>query len=102
MELQRLSENAVKARRLCNEIVSSRKISNAINVLARAQEIDIATRDRLKDLLRFASEHELVERGQPLRLSQSMRLVATTVENATHWVGSTHWSMLPVSREKLL
>lgn len=98
VELQSLSEKAEKARRLCNEIVSSRKISNALNVLARAQEsgerFDITTCDRWKDLLRFASEHELVDRGQPLRLTQSIRLVTTTLEDATHW-GATHWSMPP-------
>lgn len=97
-ELQHLAEKADKARRLCEEIVSTRKVSMALNVLERAQEdggsLDGRTRERLVALLGFASERALVHRGQPLRLTQSFQLVATTVEDARHW-GATHWSMPP-------
>ena len=97
-ELQHLAEKADKARRVCEEIISTRKVSMALNVLERAQEGDGSlceqTRERLVALLGFASERALVPSGQPLRLSQSFQLVATTVEDAKHW-GATHWSMPP-------
>lgn len=98
LELQRLAENADKARRLCDEIVSTRRVSLALSALERAQEsgreLDGVTRERLLALLGFAAERALVLKGQPLRLTQSFRIVATTVEDATRW-GATHWSMLP-------
>jgi hypothetical protein len=98
VELQHLAEKANKARRLCDEIVSSRKVSIALNVLERAQEngvsFDGPTRERLSVLLGFALEHGLVSRGQALRLTQSFQLVTTTVEDAARW-GATHWSMPP-------
>jgi hypothetical protein len=98
VELQHLAEKAGKARRLCDEIVGTRRVSIALSALERAQEngrsFDRSTRERLLALLGFASERELVPRGQPLRLTQSFRLVATTVEDATRW-GATHWSITP-------
>jgi hypothetical protein len=98
VEMQRLAEKAGKARRLCDEVVSSRRVSIALSALERAQKngrnFDGETRERLLALLGFASERALVPRGQPLRLTQSFRLVATTVEDAKHW-GATHWSMPP-------
>ena len=97
-ELQQLSEKANKARRLCEEVVGTRRVSTALSALERAQEggrsLDPPERDRLLALLRFASDRELVPRGQSLRLTQSLQLVATTVEDATRW-GATHWSMPP-------
>jgi hypothetical protein len=91
VELQRLAESADQARRLCNEVVSSRRVSIALTALERAQEsgrdFDGPARDRLLALLGFAAERELVPRGQPLRLTESLRLVATTVEDATRWGG---------------
>lgn len=97
-ELQHLGKKAEKARRLRDEIVSSRRISIALNVLERAKEdgesFDGPIHNRLVDLLGFATEREFVARGQPLRLTQSFRLVTTTLDDATHW-GATHWSMPP-------
>lgn len=96
--LQRLGEKAEEARRLCDEIVTSRKVSTALNVLERAQEggesFDGPERGRLLALLGFASEHDLMARGQSLPLTQSYRLVTTTIEDAAYW-GATHWSMPP-------
>lgn len=98
VELQNLAEKADKARRLCDEVVGTRRLSIALSTLERAQEsgrsFDGLTRDRLLALLRFATERELLPRGQPLRLTQSFRLVTTTVEDATRW-GATHWSIPP-------
>lgn len=98
VQLQNLAERADKARRLCEEVVSTRKLSIALNTLERAQEsgqsFDGPTQERLSALLRFASEHGFVPKGQPLRLTQSFRLVSTTVEDAARW-GATHWSMPP-------
>lgn len=97
-ELQHLSEKAEKARRLCEEVVSTRRVSLALNVLERAQEsgvrLDDQTRERLVALLGFASERALLPKGQPLRLTKSFQLVATTVEDARDW-GGTHWSIPP-------
>jgi hypothetical protein len=98
VELQHLVEKAERARRLCDEVIGTRRVSIALSTLDRAQEsgqcLDGSTRERLLTLLGFASEREFVPRGQPLRLTQSFRLVATTVEDATRW-GATHWSMPP-------
>lgn len=98
VELQNLAEKADKARRLCDEVVGTRRVSIALGWLEQAQErgwsFEGATRERLSALLRFASERELVRRGQPLRLTQSFQLVMTTVEDATSW-GATHWSIPP-------
>lgn len=96
--LQHLAKKADKARRLCEEVVSTRRVSSALNDLERAQEsgrtLTGPVRVRLLALLGFAAERALVPRGQPLRLTQSFRLVATTVDDATRW-GATHWSMPP-------
>jgi hypothetical protein len=96
--LQHLAEKADKARRLCDEVVGTRRVSIALSALERAQEsgrsFDGSIRERLLTLLNFASEREFVPRGQPLRLTQSFRLVVTTVEDATRW-GATHWSIPP-------
>lgn len=96
--LQHLAEKADKARRLCDEVVGTRRVSIALSELERAWEsgrsFDGLVRERLLSLLGFAAERALVPRGEPLRLTQSFRLVATTVEDATHW-GATHWSMPP-------
>lgn len=98
VELQNLAEKADKARRLCDEVVGTRRVSIALSWLEQAQErgsaFEGATRERLSALLRFASERELVRGGQPLRLTQSFQLVMTTVEDATSW-GATHWSIPP-------
>ena len=98
VELQHLAEKADKARRLCDDVVGTRRVSIALSALERAQEsgrsFDGSTRERLLTLLKFASEREFVPRGQPLRLTQSFRLVLTTVEDATRW-GATHWSIPP-------
>lgn len=97
-QLQHLAQRADKARLLCDQVISTRKVSNALSALERTQEggqsFDAPTRERLAALLSFASERALVPKGQPLRLTQSFRLVTTTVEDATHW-GATHWSMPP-------
>jgi hypothetical protein len=96
--LQRLAAKADQVRQLCDEVVGTRQASLALSALERAQEsgrsFDAPTRKRLMALLGFASERELVPGGQPLRLTQSFRLVATTVPDATSW-GATHWSMPP-------
>jgi len=96
VELQNLAAKADKARRLCDEVVGTRRLSSALNVLERAQEsgwnFEGATRARLLALLRFASQRELIPRGQPLRLTKSFQLVTTTVEDARRW-GATHWSI---------
>jgi len=96
VHLQHLAEKADKARRLCEGVVGSRQVSFALSALERVRDgglsFDGPTRERLAALLGFASERGLVPRGQPLRLTQSFRLVTTTVEDATHW-GATHWSM---------
>ena len=98
VKLQQLAKKANKARRLCDEIVSIRKVSIALNALERSQEsgqvLDDPTRERLLALLGFASERAFVPKGQPLRLTQSYQLVATTVKDAKRW-GATHWSMPP-------
>lgn len=96
--LQHLATKADKARRVCDEVVSTRRVSIALNDLERAQEsgwiLAEPLRVRLLALLEFAAERALVPSGQPLRLTQSFRLVATTVDDATRW-GATHWSMPP-------
>lgn len=98
VKLQHLAAKADKARRLCADIVDNRQVSIALNALERAQEsgrsFDVSAQKRLSALLAFAVERELVPGGQPLRLTQSFRLVATKVEDATRW-GATHWSMPP-------
>lgn len=98
VQLQHLAKTADKARRLCNEVVSSRQVSLALSALERARDdgrsFDGPTRERLVTLLGFATEHSLVPRGQPLYLTQAFRLKMTTVEDAAHW-GATHWSMPP-------
>ncbi|WP_199545089.1 HNH endonuclease [Paraburkholderia kururiensis] len=98
VELQNLAKKADKARRLCDEVVSARQVSIALNVLEQAQEsgrsFEESIRERLFVLLRFASARELVLKGQPLRLTQSFQLLTTTVEEATRW-GATHWSLPP-------
>jgi len=103
VELQRLAEKADEARRLCDEVVNTRRVSIALSALERAQEsggcFDGQTRERLLALVAFASGRALVPRGQPLRLTHSFRLVATTVEDATGW-GATHWSMPPRERSE--
>lgn len=96
--LQRLAERADKASQLCGEVISSQKVSSALNVLERALEgyesLNDSTQERVVALLRFAADRALMSRGEPLRLTQSFQLVATTVEDAAHW-GVTHWSMPP-------
>lgn len=96
--LQHLAEKADKARRLSDEVVSTRRVSIALSDLERAQEscgtFAGPIRVRLLALLGFATERSLVPRGQPLRLTPSFRLVVTTVEDATRW-GATHWSRPP-------
>lgn len=96
--LQHLAKKADKARRFCDEVVSTRRVSIALNALERVQEsgrtLAGPVRVRLLALLEFAAERALVPKGQPLRLTQSFRLVATTVDDATRW-GATHWSMPP-------
>lgn len=98
VELQKLAKKADKARRLCDEVIGSRRVSMALNVLERALasgwSFEGATQAQFSALLRFASERGLVPRGQPLRLTQSFQLVTTTVEDATGW-GASHWSMPP-------
>jgi hypothetical protein len=98
VELQNLEKKANKARRLCEEVVSTQRLSKALTVLEQAQgsgrRFEESTRERLMTLLRFASERDLVPRGQPFRLTQSFQLVTTTVEDATRW-GATHWSLPP-------
>lgn len=98
VELQHLAKKADKARRLCDEVANTRRVSTALSILEGAQEtgkiFDNSTQERLFALLKFASERELVPRGQPLRLTKSFRLVTTTVEDATRW-GATHWSIPP-------
>ena len=98
VELQRLAQKAEKARQLCGEIVSARRVSIALGTLERAQEsgheLGGPTRTRLLALLEFASERALVPRGQTLHLTPSLGLVMTTVEDALRW-GATHWSMPP-------
>ncbi|VVD26529.1 hypothetical protein [Paraburkholderia dioscoreae] len=98
VELQNLAKKADKARRLCDEVVSARQVSIALNVLEQAQEsgrrFEESIWERLFVLLRFASARELVPKGQPLRLTQSFQLLTTTVEAATRW-GATHWSIPP-------
>lgn len=98
VELQNLAEKADRARRICDEVVGTRRLSNALSVLEQALEsgwnFEGAIREQLVALLRFASASELVPRGQPLRLTQSFQLVTTTVEDATSW-GATHWSIPP-------
>ena len=70
----------------------------ALNALERAQEsgrdMDASTLERLLTLAKFASERELVPKGEPLRLTESFQLVTTTIEDATRW-GATHWSLPP-------
>lgn len=96
--VQRLEKKANEARRLCGEVVSTRRVSMALNALERAQEsgqnFDGPTQERLLALMEFASERAFVPKGQTLRLTQSFRLVATTVDDATRW-GATHWSLPP-------
>ena len=96
--LQRVAEKAGEARQLCNNAISNRRVSAALGDLERAQEsgrnFDQAVRARLLALLRFAEERALLPKGEPLCLSQSFRIVATTVSDATRWEG-THWSMPP-------
>lgn len=98
VELQRLVDKAQDARRIVESIVSRREISMALNVLERALEgqgsLEELTREKLESLLRFAMERDLVTNGQPLRLTHSFQLAATSVENARDW-GATHWSMPP-------
>lgn len=98
IQLQKLAEKADKASRLCDEVVSSRRVSIALNVLEQAKEkgwnFEEPTRERLETLLRFATERDLLAKGQPLRLAQSFQLVTTTVKDASSW-GATHWSMPP-------
>ena len=96
--LQHLAERADKARQYCNEVVGNGRVSIALNALERAQESGRAflgsERLQLLALLEFATGRALIPKGQPLRLTQSFQLVATTVEDATCW-GATHWSMPP-------
>lgn len=98
VHLQRLVAKAEQARRLCDEIVSNRHVSSALNTLERAQEsgrsFDNLEKERMSVLLGFAADRELVIKGEPLRLKQSFQLVVTNVEAATRW-GATHWSMPP-------
>ena len=97
-QLQLLADSADRARRLCDEVVGTRQMSIALSALERAQEsgrtFDDSMRARLLALLGFASERGFVSSGQPLRLTTSFRLVATTMEDATRW-GASHWSMPP-------
>lgn len=97
-EMQRLAEKADEARRVWGEVISTRRVSIALGELERAlesgQKFYEPTRQRLLALLAFASERELVVKGQPLRLTQSFRLLVTNVEDAMHW-GATHWSLPP-------
>ncbi|MGY3326260.1 hypothetical protein [Pseudomonas sp. TE3911] len=96
--LQKLAKKAGKARKLCEELISDRKVANALNVLERAQEsgwkFEGTARDKLLVLLKFASLRALVRNGQPLRLTPLFQLVTTTVADATQW-GATHWSLPP-------
>lgn len=96
--LQNLAKKADKARRICDEVIGTRRLSLALGTLEKAQEsglsFDGETRERLWDLLRFASQRLLVPRGQPFRLTKSFQLVMSTVEDATSW-GATHWSVPP-------
>jgi hypothetical protein len=98
LALQNAAAKAEKGRRTCEDVVSQRQVSMALTALERMQEsgqgFDIKTRDRLLALVRFASERGLVPTGQPLRLTDTIRLIPTTVEDASSW-GVTHWSMPP-------
>ena len=96
--LQNAAAKAEGARLLCDKAVNSRKLSEALNTLERfhesGQNLDELARKRMLGLLRFALEHAHLPKGQPLQLTQSFQLVATTVEKAKDW-GVTHWSMPP-------
>lgn len=96
--LQKLAAKADEAHRVSAEVVRSRQVANALNVLVRAYESGVKlegeTRERLLVLLRFASARELVGSGQPLRLTPSFQLVTTTMRDALDW-GATHWSLPP-------
>lgn len=96
--LQRLKAKADEARRLCDEVVSIRRVNIALSVLELAkengQEFNDSTRAKLLSLGGFVSERALVPSGQPLRLTNLFRLVTTTVKDAASW-GATHWSMSP-------
>ncbi|MCH2256032.1 MAG: hypothetical protein MK088_05320 [Alteromonas sp.] len=95
-ELEHLAEKAGKVRQICNEVLSSRKVSSALSTLERALEsgekFEGDTKERMLALLRFASDHAFVSREQPLQLTQSFRLEMTSVNDALKW-GATHWSM---------
>lgn len=98
VELQNLAKKARKARKLCDEIVSKRKLTLALSVLMKAVEsgetFDDATLNYFSPLLKFALERKYLLKGQPLCLTQTFRLVTTTVQDAARW-GATHWSTGP-------
>ncbi|MFG0541588.1 HNH endonuclease [Pseudomonas sp. YQ_5] len=96
--LQKLAAKADEAHRISSKVVRDRQVANALNVLERAYEsgvmLEEKARERLSVLWQFASVQELVDNGQPLRLTPSFYLVTTTVKDALDW-GATHWSIPP-------
>jgi hypothetical protein len=55
---------------------------------------NLETAQRVREAVQHAFQYAVDVGAQPLRLTQSFRLVTTTVEDATRW-GATHWSMPP-------
>ncbi len=97
-ELQNLASKADKAQQLCEKIIGTRRVSLALHVLKQAlqggQKFEGRVQEQLSALAQFAANHLYLPRGQPLRLTQSFRLVTTTIEDAASW-GATHWSTGP-------
>ncbi|WPE29648.1 hypothetical protein PshuTeo1_54160 [Pseudomonas hunanensis] len=98
VELQNLASKAEKARQLCEKVIGTRQVSVALHVLQHAlqsgQKFEGRVQEQLSALALFAASQLYLPRGQPLRLTQSFRLVTTTVEDAASW-GATHWSLGP-------
>lgn len=71
--LQRAAKHAAKAAALAEEVVSNRKISNALGVLQRADEKGLlteATRNAIVPLIEFQTTHRAPEVvGEPIRLT---------------------------------
>ncbi len=78
--LQRAAKHAAKAAALAEEVVSNRKISNALGVLQRADEKGLltwATKNTIAPLIEFQTTHRAAEVvGEPIRLTPLFEVIS--------------------------
>ncbi len=77
VHLQHAIEKAPIAQKLANETVSKRKISNALNILERAQDDGRLDNETVQIISKFISQHRQPDlTGQPIRLTSLYEILS--------------------------